>query len=107
MQTRTVRRALLALLTCVAALAALAPGALAAPLAGSQFDTGDGNQEDGLVRDWQAAQAAGTAKASPDANDDCFVGGVKELSPNQWAFNRSAGGCTPGKSNLRVAFVNP
>jgi hypothetical protein len=46
-------------------------------------------------------------QGSPDANDDCFVGGVKELTPNQWAFNRTAGGCTPGKSNLRVAYAHP
>ncbi|HEX8119737.1 MAG TPA: SdrD B-like domain-containing protein [Solirubrobacteraceae bacterium] len=94
----------------VAALAAallLAGPATAAPLTGSAFDSGDGNQEDAIGLDWQGAVAASRVKESPDANDDCFVGGVKELTPNQWAFNRSAGGCTPGKSNLRVAFANP
>ena len=88
-------------------LLALAPAALAAPLTGSAFDTGDGDQLNGAHLDWQGAQSAGLVRESPDANDDCFVGGVKELTPNQWAFNRSAGGCTPGKSNLRVAFANP
>ncbi|MDQ5807791.1 MAG: carboxypeptidase regulatory-like domain-containing protein, partial [Actinomycetota bacterium] len=88
------------------AVLALAPPAAGAPLPGSVFDSGDGNQ-DGVGLDWQGAVTAGAVKESPDANDDCFVGGVKELTPNQWAFNRSAGGCTPGKSNLRVAFANP
>src|SRR4051794_11413955 len=79
-----------------------APGALAAPLPGSLYDSGDGNQENALGLDWQGAYAAGAVTASPDANDDCFVGGVKELAPSAWAFNTSAGGCTPGKSNVRV-----
>ncbi len=90
----------------LAALTLSAVPATAASLPGSAFDSGDGNQ-DGIGLDWQHAVAAGAVKESPDANDDCFVGGVKELTPNQWAFNKSAGGCTPGKSNLRVAFANP
>jgi uncharacterized repeat protein (TIGR01451 family) len=102
-----VRRAVIALLALLASAFLLAAPASAAPLAGSAFDTGDGNQDNGLGLDWQAAVTAGAVKESPDANDDCFVGGVKELTPNLWAFNRSAGGCTPGKSNLRVAYVNP
>ena len=93
---------LVALLTLLVALPAHA-----APLAGSAYDTGDGDQADGLGLDWQGAATAGAVKESPDGSDDCFVGGVKELAPNQWAFNRSAGGCTPGKSNLRVAYANP
>jgi uncharacterized repeat protein (TIGR01451 family) len=93
---------LVALLTLL-----LSATAHAAPLAGSAYDTGDGDQANGLGVDWQGAATAGNVKESPDANDDCFVGGVKELTPNQWAFNRSAGGCTPGKSNLRVAYTNP
>ena len=88
-------------------LLALIPAAWAAPLPTSAYDSGDGNQDDALGLDWQGAATAGAVKVSPDANDDCFVGGVKELTPNQWAFNRSAGGCTPGKSNLRVAYANP
>ena len=28
------------------------------------------------------------------AADDCFIGGVKEDTPNAWNFNTSAGGCT-------------
>ncbi len=89
------RRASLALLAVLAALFASAAPAAAAPLPGSAFDSGDGNQDNGLGLDWQGAVSAGAVKESPDANDDCFVGGVKELTPNQWAFNRSAGGCTP------------
>src|SRR5688572_27107435 len=99
----------LSLLACVLAAISLvsAAAALGSPLPGSSYDTGDGNQDNALGLDWQGAFAAGNVNESPDANDDCFVGGVKELTPNQWAFNTSAGGCTPGKSNLRVAFANP
>ena len=100
-------RLLLVLGALLGALLALAPGAVAAPLSGSSYDSGDGNQDDGTGLDWQGAYAAGRVKESPDANDDCFVGGVKELNPDAWAFNRSAGGCTPGKSNLRVAYAQP
>ena len=32
--------------------------------------------------------------------DGCFIGGVKEDSPNDWDFNDDRGGCTPGKSDL-------
>ena len=85
----------------------LATSASAAPLPGSAYDSGDGNQDTQLSGDWQSAQAQGRVKISRDRNDDCFIGGVKELSPDGWAFNNSAGGCTPGKSNVRVAFVNP
>ncbi|HEX2085816.1 MAG TPA: SdrD B-like domain-containing protein [Solirubrobacteraceae bacterium] len=96
-----------ALLCALAVALACAPAAAAAPLSGSSYDSGDGDQADLIGFDWQAAVAAGAVKESPDANDDCFVGGVKELTPDQWAFNRSAGGCTPGKSNLRVAYAHP
>jgi hypothetical protein len=98
---------LLLLLTALCAVAAPA-AALAAPLTGSAYNSGDGDQ-DGLGPDWRDAWTAGrvTTVGDPQAADNCFVGGVKELAPNQWAFNTSAGGCTPGKSNLRGAFANP
>jgi CshA-type fibril repeat protein len=100
------RRLLQVIVGCavMAALLVAPTTALGAPLPGSAFDSGDGNEVDGLGLDWQGA---GAVVQSPDANDDCFVGGVKELNPNGWAFNTSAGGCTPGKSNIRVAFANP
>jgi uncharacterized repeat protein (TIGR01451 family) len=101
------RRVLFFLLVALVAATCFAAPTVAAPLPGSAFETGDGDQGDGLGLDWQGGVAAGVVRESPDANDDCFVGGVKELTPNQWAFDRSAGGCTPGKSNLRVAFANP
>ncbi len=80
--TRASTRALLLLLAGVLVALALAPAALAAPLAGSGYDTGDGNQDDAIGLDWQGAAAAGRVRVLPDANDDCFVGGVKELTPN-------------------------
>jgi hypothetical protein len=93
----------------VTLLLALAAPAHGAPLAGSSFDTGDGNQENGLNLDWQNAASTGRAveNADPNAADSCYVGGTKENTPNQWAFNTSAGGCTPGKSNVRAAWANP
>ena len=99
-----------ALLAATFAFALALPAtAGAAPLAGSSFDTGDGNQENGVHLDWQNAFTSGRAVEAPDDNavDSCFVGGTKENTPNQWAFNSSAGGCTPGKSNIRGAWANP
>jgi CshA-type fibril repeat protein len=102
------RRAHVLLACAVLALLLVAtPAASAAGLPGAAYDSGDGNQADGADLDWQGAYGAGRVKESADANDDCFVGGVKELAPDGWAFNSSAGGCTPGKSNLRVAYANP
>jgi hypothetical protein len=84
------------------------PAAHAAALPGSSYDSGDGDQADGLVADWQSGVSAGvTSTAADRTNDDCFVGGTKELAPGQWAFNTSAGGCVPGKSNVKVAFIQP
>src|SRR6266498_4437541 len=104
------RRLLFLLLLAAALATALPAAALTAPLPGSSFDSGDGNQtQDAFVADWQDAWSAGrvTAVTDPQATDNCFIGGVKELTPNQWAFDTSAGGCTPGKSNVRGAFANP
>src|SRR4051812_21264617 len=97
------------LLAAVFLMTGAAAPAHAAPLSGSSFDTGDGNQENGLNLDWQNAFSSGRAveNADPNATDSCYVGGAKENTPNQWAFNTSAGGCTPGKSNVRAAWANP
>lgn len=80
-----------AIACAVAALTlACAPVALSAPLPGSSYDSGDGNQDNALGLDWQGAYGAGAVQEARDANDDCFVGGVKELTPSAWAFNTSA-----------------
>jgi hypothetical protein len=58
------------------------------PLPGSQFQGGDGNQDNapGLI-DWQGLQADGRVghTSDPQANDDIFAGGTKELEPGGWA----------------------
>ncbi|HYH58381.1 MAG TPA: MBG domain-containing protein [Thermoleophilaceae bacterium] len=103
-------RALLrAFLLCALMLALAAPAAHAAPLPGSAYDSGDGNQENGVGLDWQGAFAGARVGESVDSNatDSCYVGGTKENAPKAWAFNTSAGGCTPGKSNVRAAWANP
>ena len=96
----------------VVALAApaLASGALprtAAPLPGSSFQGGDGNQasEGGLV-DWDALQDAGRVRHNPDANaeDTSFAGGTKEGDPAHWVIGTTAGGVTPGKANIFDAW---
>jgi hypothetical protein len=99
--------AAIVLLLVVGAVAA--PSAHAAPLTGSSFDSGDGDQADGAYLDWQNAFSTGRTTSSIDNNltDDCFIGGTKEDSPDDWAFNTSVGGCTPGKSNILGAWVNP
>ncbi|MEY2514363.1 MAG: hypothetical protein QOJ89_1721, partial [bacterium] len=85
----------------------LATSASAAPLLGSNFDSNDGDQTPAgvapnIVRDWQDVASAPrlTTNLDTQAVDDCFIGGTKEDTPNAWNFNTTAGGCTPGKSDL-------
>jgi hypothetical protein len=57
------------------------------PLPGSSFQGADGDQDDASPRiDWQALQAAGVVRHSPDPNgqDDAFVGASKEDEPGGW-----------------------
>ena len=76
-----------------------------APLPGSQFQGGDGDQDDapalGLI-DWQGLHADGRVghTTDPQANDDIFKGGSKELEPGGWGLTTEAGGLTPGKDNV-------
>ena len=64
------------------------------PLPGSQFQGGDGNQGDapGLI-DWEGLQASGRFghTSDPQANDDIFAGGDKELEPGGWGLTTSHG----------------
>jgi serine-aspartate repeat-containing protein C/D/E len=104
--------ALAALATALIALALGPVGtgtAWAAPLSGSSYDSGDGNEDNAAALDWQSAQASGRVTTTADYNaaDDCFIGGNKEDTPDDWEFDSSAGGCTPGKSNILGAWVNP
>jgi hypothetical protein len=77
------------------------------PLPGSQFQGGDGNQDNapGLI-DWQGLQADGRVghTSDPQANDNIFAGGSKELQPGNWGLTTQAGGLTPGKDNILDAY---
>jgi hypothetical protein len=77
------------------------------PLPGSDFQGGDGNQDNSAGSiDWQALQAAGRVQHNPDPNeqDSAFKGGSKEDKPGDWDFATEAGGVNPGKANIRDAW---
>ena len=73
------------------------------PLPGSEFQGGDGDQDDavGLI-DWQGFQAsAGVEHTSdPNAQDNVFHGGSKELSPDGWGLTTQNGGSNPASGNI-------
>ena len=63
-----------------------------------------------VVKDWQSVAPAGPADSErrPAARvdtpcsrtgtyDGCFIGGVKEDTPDDWEFNETEGGCVPGQ----------
>src|SRR6478735_2003694 len=78
-----------------------------APLPGSAFQGGDGNQDDAAPSiDWQALQAAGRVVHAPDdnANDTAFAGGSKILKPGEWDVTIEPGGVSPGKVNILDAW---
>jgi hypothetical protein len=106
---RRLRRALTVALVS-AMLVALCQVALAfdvtttaRPLPGSQFQGGDGNQADmtGLI-DWQGLQADGRVHhtVDPNAVDNIFAGGSKELSPGDWGLTTQNGGANPSSANV-------
>jgi hypothetical protein len=89
-----------------AALGAVAPRS-SAPLVGSSFQGGDGNQDDEPPYvDWQGLQAAGRVAHSPDPNeaDSAFAGGSKEDQPGEWDLTTEADGVNPGKDNILDAW---
>lgn len=73
------------------------------PLPGSQFQGGDGDQDDasGLI-DWQGLQANGRVAhtSDPQANDNVFAGGSEELQPDGWGTTTQNGGSTPASGNI-------
>ena len=112
------RKVLTALMTLVVvclcgggALAALARtrqlSSTADPLPGSQFQGGDGNQDDaaGLI-DWQGLQADGRVShtSDPQANDNIFTGGSEELKPDGWGITTHDGGATPASANILDSY---
>ena len=110
------RLCLAALGVALLATLLLATSASATPLLGSNFDSQDGDQLPTalapVVKDWQSVAPADLLTVNVDPlrvdttvipnkrYDGCFIGGVKEDSPNDWAFNETEDGCTPGKSDL-------
>ena len=77
------------------------------PLTGSDFQGGDGNQDDAAPYiDWQALQAAGRVVHAPDDNaqDTAFVGGIEDLRPGEWDVTTEPGGVSPGKVNILDAW---
>jgi len=77
------------------------------PLPGSQFQGGDGNEDDAArVVDEQAFQAAGRLGHSADANgqDSAFAGGSKEDEPGKWGLTSESNGVNPGKANILDAW---
>jgi hypothetical protein len=108
-------------LLCISALALVAGAAIAAapasaaqltptdvPLPNSNFQGGDGNQDDAAPPrvDWQAMEAAGRVRHSPDPNgqDSAFAGGTKLNEPGAWDLTTVADGVNPPKDNIRDAW---
>ncbi len=86
-----------------AAAGALSLASTGQPLPGSQFQGGDGNQADtpGLI-DWQGLQADGRVfhTSDPQASDNIFKGGSKELDPGGWGLATQNGGANPASLNV-------
>jgi hypothetical protein len=77
------------------------------PLPGSQFQGGDGNQDNvPALIDWQGMQADGQVghTSDPNAQDNIFTQGSKELEPGAWVIGTSNGGATPASGNVRDIF---
>jgi hypothetical protein len=76
------------------------------PLPDSNFQGADGNQADAApLVDWQAMEAAGRVRHSPDPNErDSAFKSSKEDEPGDWAFTVESGGVNPGKANIRDAW---
>jgi hypothetical protein len=77
------------------------------PLPGSQFQGGDGNQDDtSTLIDWQGLQADERVEHTSDPNerDDVFGGGAKELEPGGWTLTTENGGANPKKDNILDSY---
>jgi hypothetical protein len=97
---------LLAAVCAGVALAATLPHG-SAPLPGSTFQGGDGNQDDQVPYvDWQGFEGDGRVAHSPDPNeaDSAFVGGSKEDEPGEWDLTTEPGGVNPAKDNILDAW---
>ena len=118
-QTKSYRRRPLGLLAVLVALVAACVFSASAsavvltptnsPLAGSNFQGGDGDQADpdgaGALTDWQNYAGSVTTSVDDSTFDSSFGGGNKETEPDAWFFVTEAGGVTPSKSNLLAAWT--
>jgi hypothetical protein len=89
-----------------AALAVRTPRTTSA-LPGSQFQGGDGNQDNAApLIDWQGLQADGRVghTSDPNANDNVFASGSEEGNPDGWGFTTANGGASPGSDNILDAY---
>ena len=104
-----------ALVAATVVLLAFAPAAALgqvpsgpAALSGSNFQGGDGNQDNAApLVDWQRLQGDGRVVHNPDPNeqDSSFAGGTKLLEPGDWDLTTEAGGVNPSKVNIRDAWA--
>src|SRR5262249_18534456 len=89
------------------ALPATAAGQLpsrGSPLPGSNFQGGDGNQDDAAPYvDWQS-QPGVVHAPDPNAQDNALKGGSKLLEPEGWELTTEPGGVNPGKVNILDAW---
>src|SRR3954451_12168695 len=119
-RTRLILPMLIAALAGVLAIAVPTASAVTltpttAPLAGSNFQGGDGNEAnpagdvstppDGVNdTDWQALAGSIPTTIDDNAVDSMFEGGDKETAPGLWGITSKAGGVTPSKDNLLAAW---
>jgi hypothetical protein len=77
------------------------------PLPGSEFQGGDGDQNDATPYvDWQHLQAIGAAVHAPDHEgpDSAFEGGTKENEPGSWTLTSEADAGIAGKADILDAW---
>ena len=78
---------------------------------GSNFQGGDGNQDDEApYTDWQGLDSLGAVDhyADPNAQDSTFQSGnsAKEIAPGLWDFTTQNDGSSPGNVNVFDAWSN-
>ena len=98
--------ALLALLLCgvfAGAAQAIPLTPTDAPLDGTDFQGGDGDQDaEPLLRDWESlvGQPGLVSTSDPNALDSTFGTGSHENDPEHWDILEDPDGVTPGKANF-------
>jgi uncharacterized repeat protein (TIGR01451 family) len=113
--TRMLRLALVATALCAlvaftGASSAFALSPTSTPLAGSDFQGGDGDQDTPVtpgIRDWQdVAASLPDGTDDPTGGDIAFGGGNKETEPINWDTQNEGVGVDPNKDNILAAWSN-